>query len=217
MIFLIPALFYCLGVFEGFDYSLVKVSHLPQVQEKQITPTPFSFPNGTKNLANFITTINASSRQTNKTNSFEKKKYRREMQKLESNMEVEDETKSAISKSPIANPVLQLTEINTVTTIKLVNYMNSDDLLTSVEQSKSLDYRSDLKDLNAPGAITEILTFLSIAAGICFLAYIVYLYRCKKSHNRHCIETEKYIDVAHLKIEKVKIGTIHSDIPDALW
>lgn len=215
--------------------QIIGVKQVISKSKEKIETIPVSqlFRNGTENLL----TINASSGyiESEEMQSFGVNKYQSERKKLESNLEVEDEfnINSAI-KAP-RTAISSLQSIDTISEHKLVNHINSDDSLTPERKPKNLDYSNELRNLDsAPDGITESLniyrviskssgipTFLSILTGICFLVYVVYLYRCRKSHNRHhindCIEKEKYIDVAHLQMENPKIETIHSDILDALW
>lgn len=208
---------------------------VPRSEEKlEITTVSELFPTDIANS----TTINANRRNipefqsSSEVDSAEENKYRGERKNLESSTVVEKDvgTSSAVTISSFRH---QSTEINAIPERKFANYMHSDDLLPV---SNNIDHSNNLERLdNAPGGTSESLndyrvtrnsseipTFLSIASGICFLVYIVYLYRCKRSHIQHQtidkgIENGTLINVSHLQVDRLGIETIHADISDDLW
>lgn len=169
-------------------------------------------------FANYNITLKSSGTNidTKKNESFEVKEFQKSMhmQKLESNMD------AAISKSSTDNPHQSLGTY-TINERSIKNDINPDDVDSNYLQKINSAANGITESLNRYGAIHKYsytLAFLIITTGICFLMYIVYLYRCNTKHNRHCIETEKCIDIAHLNVERVKT-VIHKqpEMPDDLW
>lgn len=203
-------------------------------EELGITPVSEFFPTDMPNLK----TINPSSRDIPESQSnpelvsSEVNKYRGERKKLESSSGVENEYEAS-SGITTSSPRHQSTETNAISERKLAN-MHSDDLLP-VKMFNNFDYSNNLDRFDsAPGGITEslndyrvkpnsseILTFFSIAAGVFFLVFIVYLSRCKRPHiQNHTLDNgiEKgTAGVSHLQVERLKIQSIHADILDDLW
>lgn len=197
------------------------------------TPASDFFPTDMPNL----TTINASSRDIPRFQSIpelvssEVNEYRGERKKDWTSIGVKNQIEA--SSGTTSSPRHQSTEINAISERKLAN-MHSDDLLP-VKMSNNFDYSNSLDRFDsAPGGIaeslndyrikpnsSEALTFLSIAAGVCLLVFIVYSYGCKRPYiQNHTLDNgiEKgTVGVSHLQIERLKIQNIHADILDDLW
>lgn len=186
--------------------------------------------NDPKNLPNFITRViskNIDKKQLMETNSVEAIKYQKEGHILESFFGVEN-NKEINSDSRLASPRQQTAEMSTIPERKFLS-LKSHDLSSFKKKSRNIDYNNDLQGLdNASSEITDslhndsyrvifnslgILTFLCIAATICFLVCKFYLYKCLYSR----IEKEKCINIAHLQTDRLRIETMHQDKPDAIW
>lgn len=206
--------------------------------DEKVNDTSLILSNDPKILSNFITTVTSKDIDKNQlmeTNSVEAIKYQKEGRVLESFFRVEynHEINSA---SRLASSRQQTAEMSTIPARKSLSVMKSYDLSSFEKKTRNIDYKNELQSLDSSsGEITNslyndsyrvifnilgILTFLSIATAICFLVCKFYLYKCKKTHNRRLyrrIEIEKYINVAHLQTDRLKIEIMHQDKPDAIW
>lgn len=190
-----------------------------------ITTVPDSFPTDMDNLTTMIASKrNIPEFQTSpEVDSSEVNEYRGERNKLESSIVVENEYEISSVITP-SNVRHRSTEVSAIPALYLVYNMDA-------KIPKSIDYGNDIERLRSAcsgdteslnDCIVEILTFLSIAIGICGVVFIVYLCTCKRSqiehqHLHNGIEKGSSIDVSHLQVDRLKSETSDAHIPDDLW